>query len=270
MNGLSVVIITYNEQDNIADCIRSVKPLTDDIIVVDAGSSDNTIELAQLAGANVYSTECHGYGFSRNLGATKAKYNWILSLDADERVSPELIHSIQATDLSNPLHIFNFRRRNYINQKKIRFGTMGADKVTRIYNRDSTKWDVSLVHEKLEGDEITKKFLSGHIDHFCFKSLDDYKTKAEQYARMSAKKYFIEGKKAALLKMIFSPIFNSVKSYVFQLGFLEGMKGIKITGIIAHYSWLKYAYLQELQNNKGNIATNYTGSNIKTSTQTFP
>ncbi|MGZ5190068.1 MAG: hypothetical protein ACXWCZ_03555, partial [Flavisolibacter sp.] len=161
-------------------------------------------------------------------------------------------------------------RQNYINQKRIRFGAMGADKVTRIYHRDFTKWDVSLVHEKLGTDGMTKKFLNGHIDHFCFKSLDDYKTKAEQYALMSARKYFLEGKKAAPLKMIFSPLFNSIKSYIFHLGFLEGIKGIKIAGIIAHYSWLKYAYLQELQNKKEKISSEYTSSNIKTSTQSFP
>ncbi|MGZ5191937.1 MAG: glycosyltransferase family 2 protein, partial [Flavisolibacter sp.] len=112
---LSVVIITLNEENNIIDCIRSAQSLSDDIIVVDAESCDRTIQFAEQEGASVYSTEWLGYGFSRNLGASKSKYNWILALDADERVSPELIRSIQISDLDNPFNVFNFRRQNYIN-----------------------------------------------------------------------------------------------------------------------------------------------------------
>src|SRR5690349_1214375 len=144
--NLSVVIITLNEENNILDCIRSVQSLSDDIIVVDAGSTDNTIQFAIQEGAAVYSTDWKGYGYSRNLGASKAKHNWILALDADERVSAELINSIQTTKFTNSHTIYNFRRQNFINRKKIRFGTMGVDKVTRIYNRDFTNWDFSLVH----------------------------------------------------------------------------------------------------------------------------
>src|SRR5687767_1060738 len=118
---LSVVIITLNEENNIIDCIRSVQPLSDDIIVVDSGSCDRTIQFAKQEGASVYTTEWKGYGHSRNLGASKSKYNWILALDADEIVSAELIRSIQNSDLTNPFNVFYFRRHNFINHKKIRF-----------------------------------------------------------------------------------------------------------------------------------------------------
>ena len=94
MNALSVVIITHNEQENIADCIRSIKPLTDDIIVVDAASEDLTIEIAKQQGARTFSVTWQGYGWSRNFGASMAKNDWILALDADERLSPELISSL--------------------------------------------------------------------------------------------------------------------------------------------------------------------------------
>ncbi|MFL5811744.1 MAG: glycosyltransferase family 2 protein [Flavisolibacter sp.] len=265
---LSVVIITLNEENNISGCIRSARDLSDDIIVVDAGSKDKTIELAQKENVIVFPIEWDSYGSSRNLGASLAKHDWILCLDADERVSKELADSILAANFDHPSFVYSFRRQNYIGNRKVRFGTMGADKVTRIYNRNFTKWDLSIVHEKLGSNGVTKKMIDGHVDHFCFKSFDDYRSKAEQYAQMSARKYFLEGRKAGL-KTIFSPFFNSVKSYIFQLGFLEGIRGIQITRIIAYYSWLKYAHLQQLHDNKDNIATNYASGKIKTSTQTL-
>lgn len=255
---LSVVIITLNEENNISNCIRSAQLISDDIIVVDTGSNDKTPELAASEGANVFEIEWQGYGHSRNHGASRAKYDWILTLDADERVSPDLIRSIQNTEFTNPSYVFSLRRHTYIGNRKIRFGTMGADKVTRIYNRKYTKWDLSLVHEKLNMQGIKRKKLHGHIDHFCFKNFNDYKSKAEQYAQMSARQYFMEGKKPGMIKTFFSPLFNSVKSYIFYLGFLEGLWGLRITGIIAYYSWLKYTHLQELLINKAEIAAGYS------------
>src|SRR4029079_13789377 len=183
-----------NEENNISACIRSARDLTDDIIVVDAGSKDKTVELAQKENVIVFPIEWESYGVSRNLGASLAKYDWILSLDADERVSADLVASIQAIEFNDPSFVYSFKRQNYIGNRKVRFGTMGADKVTRIYNRNFTKWDLSIVHEKLGTQGVTKKMIDGHVDHFCFKSFDDYKSKAEQYAQMSARKYFLEGK----------------------------------------------------------------------------
>jgi glycosyltransferase involved in cell wall biosynthesis len=249
MNQLSVVIITLNEEHNIAACIRSVQAFSNDIVVVDAQSEDNTIAIASKEGARTFSIEWQGYGYSRNFGAAKARHHWILALDADERVSDELIKSIRSLDLSDEKQIFRFSRKNYIGDRLVRFGTMGADKVTRIYNRKYNSWDLSAVHEKLESGNSNIKKIGGHVSHYAFASVNDYRTKLEQYAEMSAEKYFDEGRRASFSKRYLSPLFNSIKSYIFHLGFLEGRLGFEIAKTIAYYTRLKYSRLFQLQHN---------------------
>jgi len=246
MDRLSVVIITCNEEHNIAGCIESAKLVSDDIIVVDSESQDQTVHLAQEFNARVFSIRWKGYGFSRNFGANQAKHNWILALDADERITKELAKAIDKLQLDELNVIYRFRRRNFLRQQKIRFGSLGFETVKRIYNRNYAKWDLTLVHEKLASTRPVKKRIAGYIDHYGIKSKEDYLAKAILYAQMSAEKYFLQGKKSNALKRYFSPLFNSVKSYFFQLGFLDGSKGWITAKIIAYYSWMKYFYLRQL------------------------
>lgn len=245
MSSLSVVIITRNEEHNIVDCIQSAKLVSDDIIVIDACSEDATVRFAIECGARVFATDWKSYGASRNLGAQKAKNNWILALDADERISAQLAKSIAKIKFENASCVYKFRRVNYLGNKRFRFGTLGFETVKRIYNRQNTEWDITLVHEKLIGSEA-KELISGHIDHFGLKNEQAYKARAILYAQMSAEKYFLEGKKKNLLKQLLSPVFNSVKSYIFQFGFLDGRPGWISAKTIAYYSWLKYFYLHQL------------------------
>ncbi len=248
MNGLSVVIITLNEEQNIVDCIRSAKLVAQDIVIVDSGSMDHTVALARTEGARVFEIGWKGYGYSRNYGATRALNPWILALDADERVSTSLSRSISQLPLTNNLEVYRFRRKNYLAGREIRFGTLGFETVTRIYNRDQFAWDLSLVHEKLEPGNSIRKMIPGYLDHFGLKDFEDYSSKAKTYAMLSAEKYFSEGRKAGWFKRNGSPVFNSVKSYLFQFGFLEGSRGLRTARMIARYSWLKYHYLLEMQN----------------------
>lgn len=251
MSSVSVVIITRNEELNIVSCIRSARQLTDDIIVVDCGSEDQTVKLAEEAGARAYQVEWQGFGYSRNFGAFMARYHWIFALDADERVSPQLAATVARLELSSPSKAYRFRRNNHLAQKKISFGTLGYEKVTRIYHRQYAEWDLSLVHEKLVSKKLLQRTrIKGYINHYGLKSFEDYRSKSIQYAQLSAKKYYSEGRKVNVLKRFISPLFNSVKSYVFQYGFLEGKAGVKMAFMIAYYSWLKYAYLQQLQKQK--------------------
>ncbi|HWJ27966.1 MAG TPA: glycosyltransferase family 2 protein [Flavisolibacter sp.] len=246
MNPLSVVIITLNEEHNIVDCIRCAKLISDDIVVVDTGSQDSTVSLAVKSGAEVFSIKWEGYGASRNFGASKAKHNWILALDADERISEKLALTIHQLELSDCNCIYRFHRKNFLGQEKIQFGTPGFETVKRIYNRSYAKWDLTLVHEKLMCTRPVKKKITGHIDHYGSRNETDYKAKAVLYAQMSAEKYFIQGKRTNWLKRYSSPLFNSAKSYLFQLGFLDGKQGWVVARTIAWYSWLKYFYLHQL------------------------
>lgn len=246
MNLISVVIITRNEEHNIVDCIRSAKLVSEDIIVVDTGSGDDTVSLALKSGVAVFSIAWDGYGAARNFGAAKARHNWILALDADERISEDLALSLYDLKFTDGNCIYRFRRKNYLDGTKIRFGTPGFETVKRIYNRQYAEWDRTLVHEKLVSHQPVRKMVSGHIDHYGLKNEADYQVKAIIYAQMSAEKYFLQGKKTGLLKRYLSPLFNSVKSYIFQFGFLDGKKGLIVARTIAYYSWLKYFYLHQL------------------------
>ena len=246
MTALSVVIITRNEEDNIVDCIRSARLLTDDIIVVDAGSMDHTVEYSLKEGAKTHSITWKGYGYSRNYGAAQARHNWIMALDADERISPGLASVIHQLDAQNPNTLYYFRRINHLARSRFRFGNLGFEKVTRLYHKDSYSWDFSLVHEKLVGPEATRTKLSGQLLHFGLKNPDDYRNKTIHYARLSAEKYFQEQKKNGPLKKYASSFFNGMKSYIIQLGFLDGRKGWLMAKTIARYSWMKYELLEQL------------------------
>ena len=246
MNSLSVVIITYNEEHNIAECIKSAKLVSHDIVVVDCGSSDQTVAIATNEGARTFIIEWRGYGFSKNFGAAQAKFNWIFSIDADERISEELASAVRKMSFMENSCIYKFRRKNHIDRKEIRFGTLGFEMVERIYHRHCTRWNLDPVHEKLVGIPPIKKTIAGNLLHFGLKNFDDHQQKAIGYARLSAEKYLAQGKTTYLLQRAGSAIFNSVKSYVFLLGFIDGKQGFFIAKSIAYYSWLKYFYLRQL------------------------
>ena len=244
MTLISVVIITKNEAYHIRDCIRSAKLISHDIIVVDCGSTDNTVRIAIKEGARVINVNWQCYGHSRNTGAAAARHEWVLALDADERISTGLAKLL----LQLPLHapcIYKIKRENFFGSKKLHYGTLGFERVSRLYHRQFTQWDLFPVHEQLTG-RLKKKVLRQSILHFGIPAFADLVAKKEHYAILSAWKYLQQGKKPTLVKRFFAPAFDGIKSYVFQLGFLDGKKGWQIASTISYYTWLKYKYLEEL------------------------
>jgi glycosyltransferase involved in cell wall biosynthesis len=244
---ISIVIITKNEEASIYGCVKSAQLLGSNVIVVDSGSTDRTIEIAENAGAQVVRTEWKGYGYSRNLGADAAKHDWIFALDADERITPELVASIATLDPLNLESIYGFRRDNFFFGERIRFGTLGFEKAYRLYNRTVAKWNAFPVHEKIVSDNCKQTFTSGHFLHYGIRDLASWKLKKKHYAKLGACKYFEQGKKAGLVKRLSAASFNAFKSFVLQLGFLDGRKGWIIAKVILSYTWLKYKYLHEMQ-----------------------
>jgi glycosyltransferase involved in cell wall biosynthesis len=244
---ISVVIITKNEEANISGCIRSARLLSNDVIVVDSGSVDGTIHIAKAEGAVVISTPWKGYGYSRNLGADAAANDWIFALDADERITPELVTSIANLDAKNIHCIYGFRRDNFFFGERIRFGTLGFEKAYRFYNRTVAKWNAFPVHEKVVSDCCKQVYMHGHFVHYGIRDLASWRLKKKHYARLGACKYFEQHKKATLLKRFCAPAFNAFKSYIVQLGFLDGQKGWVIAKVIFSYSWLKYKYLHAME-----------------------
>jgi glycosyltransferase involved in cell wall biosynthesis len=246
MVPVSIVIITKNEAEVIASCLNSAQLITDDIIVVDNGSTDTTTQIAYKFGCRIYHEKWDGYGANKNKGIAQAKYNWILSIDADEIADLELISALHQIKLDDPGVVFDIAFRSYYGHKQIRFGSWGRDHHIRLFNRGLVKWSESPVHETLMLPKtVSIKKIKGHLHHYSVKDGKEFLSKANHYAQLSAGKYLISNKKPTFLKMHIAPLFHFVKNYIVFLGFLDGREGYSIAKMISQHTRLKYRLLKE-------------------------
>lgn len=245
----SVVIITKNEEANIARSIRSVLPICNDIIVVDSGSTDKTTEIAKSLGATVIQNAWPGYSKQKNLGNQYAKHSYIFSIDADESFSPELRQEL--VNLFEGRQIKPLYRVNLINHyagKPIKHGAWYPDWHYRLFDKRLLQWtETDDVHEGLSWTkETAKENLKEHLYHHTTQTDAFYLQKMEQYAQLFATKMSAKGKSASALKAFSSAIFRFFKEYFLQLGFLDGRAGFKIAKAHFIYTWKKYMYLKNL------------------------
>ena len=249
MIPVSIVIITKNEADLIACCIKKSKLITDDIVVIDNGSTDDTLDIAATYGCRIYQKTWDGYGANKNKGADAAKYNWVLSIDADEVPDDELIRSLHKLKFNDPAVAYDIKFRSYFGKKIIHFGSWGRDHHIRLFNRGLVKWSETMVHETLILPEnIRVKKVNGHLHHYSVKDVNEYESKGLYYAKLSAKKYFSNGKKASLVKLYISPVFGFIKNYIINLGFLDGREGWHIAKTTLKNTRRKYQYLSQMEN----------------------
>ncbi len=249
MVPVSIVIITKNEADIIASCIQMSRLITDDIVVIDNGSTDETIDIAGTYGCRVYKKTWEGYGANKNKGIEAAKYNWILSIDADEVPDDELVGALHQLEFNNPATVYDIKFRTYFGKKPIRFGSWGRDHHIRLFNRSLVKWSETMVHETLILPEnIQVKKLNGHLHHYSVKDVNEYDSKGLYYAKLSAKKYFNIGKRVNAVKLYLSPLFGFIKNYIIFLGFLDGPEGWHIAKTNAKNTNRKYRYLSQMEN----------------------
>ena len=175
MIPVSIVIITRNEVDVISRCVNSAKLISDDVVIVDSGSTDHTLDIAAIWGCRVFKRPWDGYGANKNKGIELAKYDWILSIDADEAPDADLIKSLHSLKLDEPAVAYDIKFRSYFGQKLIRFGSWGRDHHIRLFNRKSVKWSETMVHETLVMPQNASiKKLKGHIHHYSVKNLAEY------------------------------------------------------------------------------------------------
>jgi len=248
---ISVVIIAKNEAHVIGNTLQSLQGVIHDVVVVDSGSTDETMKICKQFNASVIETIWKGYGINKNKGIVVAKHDWILSLDADEAIDEELKHSLQQLSLQNEHEVFNIRFKNFFCNKRMRFGEWGFDSHIRLFNRRQAKWDEAAVHESLllpAGAKITT--LKGNVLHYTVRNRQEYADKMNNYAMMNAKKYFESGKKPNFFKQYFSPAFSFLQHYIFRLGFLDGTEGYIIARTTARYTFLKYSYLNDMIRNR--------------------
>jgi len=241
--AISVVIITKDEASNIVECILSAKKISNDIIVIDSGSMDATVLLARREQVKVKTISWNGYGDARNIGALIATNDWILSLDADERITDELALSIKEISKMNNNIVYGFKRQNYFGKQQVRHGTLRNDRVFRLYNRNYAHWNLVPVHEKLVGENTKRLTLSSHAEHFGIRNTNHYKQKKTGYAFLCALKYKQEKKRFIAALRLLSPAFNFIHAYIFQLGFLDRRIGFIVAKINANYTSKKYNQL---------------------------
>src|SRR3984885_15202170 len=206
MIPVSIVIITKNEADVIGRCINTAKLISDDIVIVDSGSTDGTLEIASICGGRIFERPWDGYGANKNKGIELAKYDWILSIDADEAPDDQLIKSLHSLKLDELTTVYDIKFSSYFGQKLIRFGSWGRDHHTRLFNRKSVRWSETMVHETLVMPQIISvKKIRGRIHHYSVKNLAEYNLKCSYYAKLSAGQYLRNGKKAGVVKLYLSP-----------------------------------------------------------------
>lgn len=249
MNKFSVIILAKNVESTLQQTLLSAKKISNDIIVADSGSTDNTLKIADEQNVRVFKTEWKGFGPTRNAAAAIAENDWVFCLDADEVITGELAKTVLNSSLSNNI-IYGCKRINFLGGKKIKYGEWGKDTVYRVYNKKYSSWNNDDVHEMVVSNDITvREKFGGEMLHYTIDSIALLKEKTERYARLSAKKYFSQGKKANFFKLHFSPAFNFINNYIFRLGFLDGREGYELAKVLANYTKDKYLYLSEL--NKG-------------------
>jgi len=247
MQKLSVVIVCKNGANVISETIKSFSALTDDILIYDNGSTDGTQEIVRQGDAKLVEGSWEGFGKTKNKANALAKYDWILSLDADEAIDEELKRNLLQLELTDEMKVYELRFKNFLGNKWVRFGEWGNDKHIRLFNRSKIKWDNAEVHESLLlPNEVKKITARGHVLHKTAASIEEYEKKMKNYAVLNAKKYFKEGKTTGDLKIYFSAVFSFIKNYIFKLGFLDGATGFHCARINSGYTFLKYRQLKEL------------------------
>ena len=246
MTPISVVIITRNEAAHIADCIASARLVASEVLVVDSGSDDGTPAIARGLGATVLELPWKGYGAARNAGAEAARHDWILSLDADERLTPEAATAIRETTFEDAGIVYRLPRHNHFGERRIHFGSFGFDGVGRLYHRGTVCWNDFPVHERLEGHKAVQR-IAAPILHFGIGDVEQFEKKKAHYALLGARRYFNEGRSFAGPRQWLAPLFDAARSYLFLLGFLDGRTGLFLAGVIYRSTRLKYSRLAQLR-----------------------
>lgn len=246
MEPISATLIVYNEEHNITNALQSLS-WADEIVVVDSGSTDATLEICRQYTDRILHRDWTGYVDQKNYATDNARNNWIFSLDADERISPELRDEIVDLAASGfPKRGYKIPRIAYFMGQWIKHGDWYPDYQLRLFNRQHGKWQGGRVHESVKINE-DPGYLKGDIYHYTYRSLSDYLRRLEIYSNLAAFDYQQKGKQAGLFKLFFNPAATFLKAYLLKRGFLDGTPGFAVAVMGAVSVFFKYAKLYELR-----------------------
>lgn len=239
-NTLAVILITKNEEANVLDCLLSVS-FADQVIVVDNGSTDNTVAIARSTGAQVIETEdWPGFGVQKNRALALARCDWVLSIDADERVSAQLAEQIQKAVRGPKADAYQIPRLTQFCGQWIRHCGWTPDHVLRLFKRGSARFSDDLVHERLIQLQGTSEKLTAPILHYSYPTPAQYWRKLDQYSQAWAQQRYTEGRKVSMFRAGVSGLSAFVRSYFFRLGFLDGAMGFAVCTMQAQAAFGKY------------------------------
>ena len=245
---LSVIIITRNEEDNIRACLESVA-WGDEIIVVDSGSNDATVEICRELGAQVHEHDWPGFGIQKNRALSYATHEWVFAIDADERVTPELQSQINRVTKEGSEDGYYVPRLSQFCGRFIRYSGWYPDYVLRLFKRTRGRFSDDMVHERviLQGHAGR---LSSPLLHYSYLNKADVQRKTEQYAKAGAMQMFKSGKTASFADAPLRASWAFFRTYCLRLGFLDGIAGFNIALMNARTTYLKYNQLKAMRSAK--------------------
>ncbi len=253
---ISAVIITLNEESNIARCLNSLD-FVDEVVIYDSGSKDKTLQVAQALSLfvsgkvklKIIEGEWLGFGPTKNKATAAANHSWILSLDADETVSPELKIEVLTLTL-NPLHSYLIPRRSFYLNRWIDHGGWYPDFQLRLFNKEQWQWDLAPIHEKVVSSSSSAQTLKlkSPLHHFVFKNIAHQVQTNNRYSSLQAEKLFKDGKRYSGFHFVTKPWVKFIECYFIKLGFLDGWPGFVIAVSAGYSVFLKWAKLEELEN----------------------
>lgn len=242
---ISVVILVKNSELTLFSTLRALKDFPE-VILVDTGSTDNTLEIAKgFPNVKIFHETFTGFGKMRNLASSFATYDWILAIDSDEKITPPLKDEILQLNLSSSSVVYAILRDNYLEGKRVRFASgWYPDWIYRLYNRKVTRFSEDLVHEKLELDNLKIQKLHYSLEHVPYHSIDDFLRKMQTYSSLFAK--MNKGKPSSISIAFLHAFFAFFKSYLLKGGFLGGGLALMLAFYHSHVAWYKYLKLREI------------------------
>ncbi len=243
---ISAVIITFNEEKRLEPALKSLAGLVSEIVVVDSFSTDNTFKLAKKYTNKVFQRKWSDYSEQKNYANTQASFPWILSLDADERISSELREEILEINKEEPeCDGFSIPRQVYYLGKWIRHSGWYPDRKIRLFRKDRARWEGEYVHERLVIDGKIQK-LRGSIHHFTYRNISEHLDRINKFSELGAQKLYAKGKRCRWHQLVFMPIFRFMKSFFWRAGFLDGYPGFIVSVLNGYSIFLRYAKLREI------------------------
>lgn len=251
MTPLSVVIITFNEEKNIARCLDSVKEVADEIVVVDSYSTDGTEKICLSYEVRFTQNKFEGHIEQKNFALQQASNDYVLSLDADECLSPELKNSVREAKQNLSYDAYQMNRLNNYCGKWIRHGGWYPDRKIRLWNRKKGIWGGINPHDRVVMQESASiGFLEGSLLHYAYTTINEHRAKNEKYSSIIANAMFKEGRKVKAWTIFPRAVFTFVKFYFLKLGFLDGYYGFTISRLAAQYTQKKYSKLVAVWRNQ--------------------